>query len=327
MGAGPRGDPRDAARDAAQDRRACGRRSVARRCDVPDRPRGRRRRSAGGLPLRPAHRTGYGGVLDRRLARAHRLRPGASMPTRPVAAPSAPEDPPAGVFRGPSRSCGSPRAATDAGSCSPRIRTRTSAGNLSSSTTGWWRAGSTATRPPHAVQAEHRATPRAARPTAPAMAPRARRRHRHRRLPARDRPGRPRPGVRIVQLWHASGRSRRSATAGSASRRSGSVVAHAQELHPRDRELRGRRAVLREAFGIPEARVIPTGIPRMDRFFDEASRVAGRRAAFGAFPTIGDRRTILSRPRSVARAPRDAATTRRGSTTGPVRTRHGRTPS
>ena len=39
-----------------------------------------------------------------------------------------------------------------------------------------------------------------------------------------------------------------------------------------------------EAFGIPEERVIPTGIPRMDRFFDEEAPAKGLAAARSAFP-------------------------------------------
>ena len=50
-----------------------------------------------------------------------------------------------------------------------------------------------------------------------------------------------------------------------------------------------------EAFGIPEERVVPTGIPRMDRFFDEQARAAGSAAARAAFPRSG-RMTILFAP-------------------------------
>jgi CDP-ribitol ribitolphosphotransferase len=51
-----------------------------------------------------------------------------------------------------------------------------------------------------------------------------------------------------------------------------------------------------EAFGIPEARVAPTGIPRVDRFFDPARREAQRAAAYEAFPEAQGRRTILFAP-------------------------------
>ena len=43
-----------------------------------------------------------------------------------------------------------------------------------------------------------------------------------------------------------------------------------------------------EAFGIPEERVVPTGIPRMDRFFDEDARAAGVDGGTRGVP--GDRR-------------------------------------
>ena len=74
------------------------------------------------------------------------------------------------------------------------------------------------------------------------------------------------------------GRSRPSATAGSASpaapirsRASTRTTPHAIVSSEFDVPFYA------EAFGIPEERVVPTGIPRMDRFFDDDG--AGRRAA------------------------------------------------
>ena len=81
------------------------------------------------------------------------------------------------------------------------------------------------------------------------------------------------PAVRIIQLWHAAGAFK---TVGYS--RAGlpdpNVRAHKSYTH----------AIVSsefdvpfyaEAFGIPEERVIPTGIPRMDRFFDEEARAQG----------------------------------------------------
>jgi CDP-ribitol ribitolphosphotransferase len=51
-----------------------------------------------------------------------------------------------------------------------------------------------------------------------------------------------------------------------------------------------------EAFGIPEDRVRPTGIPRMDGFFGERERETARTAALAAYPAIRGRRVILFAP-------------------------------
>ena len=61
-----------------------------------------------------------------------------------------------------------------------------------------------------------------------------------------------------------------------------------------------------EAFGIPESRVVPTGIPRMDRYFDPAATAAGREAALAAFPMTRGRSTILFAPTFRGDGPRDA---------------------
>ena len=103
-----------------------------------------------------------------------------------------------------------------------------------------------------------------------------------------------RPGVRIIQLWHAAGAFK--------------TVGYSRVGLP-DPNVRVHKSYTAaivssefdvpfyaEAFGIPEERVIPTGIPRMDRFFDETSRAEGLAAARAAFPQIEGRMTILFAP-------------------------------
>lgn len=114
-------------------------------------------------------------------------------------------------------------------------------------------------------------------------------------------------GQRIVQLWHASGAfktvgySRVGKPGGPSpySRR------HKNYTHA---IVSGRHDVpyYAEAFGLPEERVIPTGIPRMDRFFDPAQRAAGRELALRAVPEIAGRTAILFAPTFRGRGPRDA---------------------
>ena len=106
------------------------------------------------------------------------------------------------------------------------------------------------------------------------------------------------PDVRIIQLWHASGAfktvgySRVGKPGGPRP-----VVADPQELHATRSSAPSHDVPFyAEAFGIPESRVVPTGIPRMDRFFDEARAAAGRGRRPGAFPETRGRMTILFAP-------------------------------
>ncbi len=113
--------------------------------------------------------------------------------------------------------------------------------------------------------------------------------------------------VRIVQLWHASGafktvgysRIGKEAGPGPWSRVHKNYT-HAIVSSEAD------VPYYAEAFGIPESRVIPTGIPRMDRYFDDAARVAAREAALEALPMIRGRRTILFAPTFRGDGARDA---------------------
>lgn len=113
--------------------------------------------------------------------------------------------------------------------------------------------------------------------------------------------------VRIIQLWHASGAFK---TVGY------SRAGKPGDLNPFMRTHKNYTAAIvssdfdvpfyAEAFGIPEDRVVPTGIPRMDRFFDEAARAAGVEAARAAFPEIVGRQTILFAPTYRGETIRDA---------------------
>ncbi len=115
------------------------------------------------------------------------------------------------------------------------------------------------------------------------------------------------PDVRIVQLWHAAGAFK---TVGY------SRAGKPGDLDPFSRFQKDYTAAIvssdldvpfyAEAFGIPEARVVPTGIPRMDRFFDPEARAAGSAAARAAFPEIAGRQTILFAPTYRGETIRDA---------------------
>ncbi len=114
--------------------------------------------------------------------------------------------------------------------------------------------------------------------------------------------------VRIIQLWHAAGAFK---TVGY------SRAGKPGDLNPFLRTHKNYTAAIvsgdvdvpfyAEAFGIPEDRVVPTGIPRMDRFFDEGARAAAVEAARAAFPEIAGRETILFAPTYRGETIRDAS--------------------
>lgn len=101
----------------------------------------------------------------------------------------------------------------------------------------------------------------------------------------------------IVQLWHASGVVKTILY---------SRIGKPDGPDPWARHYKNYRYAIvgaegdvphfAEAFGLPEERVIPTGIPRMDRFFDEQARAAGRDAALAAHPEARGRFVILFAP-------------------------------
>ena len=102
---------------------------------------------------------------------------------------------------------------------------------------------------------------------------------------------------RIIQLWHASGAIK---TVGYSRIGTPHGPNPWSSVHKNYRFaiVSGEHDVplYAEAFGIPEARVVPTGIPRMDPFFDARAREKGRRAALAALPAARDRMVILFAP-------------------------------
>jgi CDP-ribitol ribitolphosphotransferase / teichoic acid ribitol-phosphate polymerase len=116
------------------------------------------------------------------------------------------------------------------------------------------------------------------------------------------------PGVRIVQLWHAAGAFKtvgysRVGKPGGPDPYSRVHKNYTHAIVSSEHDV----PFYAEAFGIPEARVVPTGIPRMDRFFDPAAADAGLRAAHAAFPASVGRFTILFAPTFRGETSRDAS--------------------
>ncbi|MFL5679496.1 MAG: CDP-glycerol glycerophosphotransferase family protein, partial [Chloroflexota bacterium] len=103
--------------------------------------------------------------------------------------------------------------------------------------------------------------------------------------------------VKVVQLWHATGAFK---TVGySRIGRPGAPSPYGRAHKNYTHAIVSSRFEVpcyAEAFGIPESRVHPTGIPRMDRFFDPDRRARNRESTFERFPQARGRFTILFAP-------------------------------
>jgi CDP-ribitol ribitolphosphotransferase len=105
------------------------------------------------------------------------------------------------------------------------------------------------------------------------------------------------PDVRIVQLWHAWGAFKtvgysRVGKPGGLSPWSRVHKNYTYAIVSSDPEVE----FYAEAFGLPEDRVRPTGIPRMDGFWDPARAARSRELALKAYPAARDRFVILFAP-------------------------------
>jgi CDP-glycerol glycerophosphotransferase (TagB/SpsB family) len=105
------------------------------------------------------------------------------------------------------------------------------------------------------------------------------------------------PKVRIVQLWHAVGAFKTVGYSrvgkpggpdpyGRAHKNYSLVTVSARADVP----------VYAEAFGVPEERVVPTGMPRSDRFFSPDHAARATSLALDAFPEARGRRVVLFAP-------------------------------
>lgn len=117
----------------------------------------------------------------------------------------------------------------------------------------------------------------------------------------------PDPHRRIIQLWHASGAFKTVGYSriGKPGGPSPFWRRHKNYTHA---IVSGQHDVpyYAEAFGLPEERVVATGIPRMDRYFDPAHRDVSLAHAHDAFPQLAGHFVILFAPTFRGAGPRGA---------------------
>jgi CDP-ribitol ribitolphosphotransferase / teichoic acid ribitol-phosphate polymerase len=115
------------------------------------------------------------------------------------------------------------------------------------------------------------------------------------------------PGVRIIQVWHASGAFKtvgysRIGKPGGPSPFSNAHKNYTEAIVSSPHDI----PFYAEAFGLPDERVIPTGIPRMDLFFDPEHIAATREIVHEAVPMTRDRKVILFAPTFRGTGPKNA---------------------
>ena len=115
------------------------------------------------------------------------------------------------------------------------------------------------------------------------------------------------PEVRIIQVWHASGAFKtvgysRIGKPGSPSPFSNSHKSYTHAIVSSQHD----GPFYAEAFGLPEERIVATGIPRMDLFFDDEYKARAIEAVYAALPRLRGSRVILFAPTFRGVGPSDA---------------------
>ncbi|MDR0489130.1 MAG: CDP-glycerol glycerophosphotransferase family protein [Propionibacteriaceae bacterium] len=106
-----------------------------------------------------------------------------------------------------------------------------------------------------------------------------------------------RRGARLIQVWHALGAMKRMGFSclGKPGGTTPTTLTHRNytDTIVSSDEIRPLYA---EAYGVDLETVHPTGVPRSDLFFDEATKARVRADLFAEFPVLKDRRVILFAP-------------------------------
>src|SRR5699024_9034694 len=107
--------------------------------------------------------------------------------------------------------------------------------------------------------------------------------------------------VKCIQLWHAAGAIKQFGLKDpSNDGRSSRAIQRFQQVYDRfDHVVVGSEkmaAIFRESFGLGDDRMLRTGIPRTDFYFEKASEAVTSRGVKQAFPSIGEKNVILYAP-------------------------------
>jgi len=113
--------------------------------------------------------------------------------------------------------------------------------------------------------------------------------------------------VRIIQVWHASGAFKtvgysRIGKPGGPSPFAKSHKNYTHAIVSSEHDV----PFYAEAYGLPEERIIATGIPRMDLFFDDVYKARAIESVYSAMPRLRGSRVILFAPTFRGSGPSDA---------------------
>ena len=115
------------------------------------------------------------------------------------------------------------------------------------------------------------------------------------------------PEVRIIQVWHASGAFKtvgysRIGKPGSPQPFANAHKNYTHAIVSSEHDV----PFYAEAYGLPEERIVATGIPRMDLFFDEEYTSRAIEGIYAALPRLRESRVILFAPTFRGVGPSDA---------------------
>jgi len=107
--------------------------------------------------------------------------------------------------------------------------------------------------------------------------------------------------VKCIQLWHAAGAIKQFGLKDpSNDRRSPRAIQRFQQVYDRfDHVVVGSEkmaAIFRESFGLGDDRMLRTGIPRTDFYFEKASEAVASQELKQTLPLIGEKKVILYAP-------------------------------
>lgn len=109
------------------------------------------------------------------------------------------------------------------------------------------------------------------------------------------------PGVKCIQLWHAAGAIKQFGLKDPSNQlRSERAIERFQHVYDRfDHVVVGSdkmAAIFMMSFGLSDARMLRTGIPRTDFYFEEACEAVASRELQQSIPAIGEKKVILYAP-------------------------------
>lgn len=107
--------------------------------------------------------------------------------------------------------------------------------------------------------------------------------------------------VRCVQLWHAAGAIKQFGLKDPSNQyRTRRALERFQTVYHRFTDVvagsREMENIFSEAFGLDGSRMLPTGVPRTDFFYDDVALAQAKQTVYETYPELADKKVILYAP-------------------------------